>query len=70
MNKGIYQVITNEQLTETVFRLSVAGDTQAIQRPGQFANIAIDGFYLRRPISVCDYDSNSITFGLTAMIIT
>lgn len=62
MNKGIYQVITNEQLTETVFRLSVAGDTQAIQRPGQFANIAIDGFYLRRPISVCDYDSHSITF--------
>lgn len=29
--------------------------------PGQFLNIRLDGFYLRRPISVCDWDSSGVT---------
>ena len=39
----------------------LAGDTQYLTAPGQFVNIAIEGCYLRRPISVCDYDEQSIT---------
>ena len=39
----------------------LVGDTQYLTAPGQFVNIAIEGCYLRRPISVCDYDSESIT---------
>lgn len=30
-------------------------------RPGQFVNIAVPGFTLRRPISVCDWDDRSFT---------
>ena len=37
------------------------GDTTYIVRPGQFINIELDGCYLRRPISVCDYDDKTIT---------
>lgn len=29
--------------------------------PGQFVNIKLDGRFLRRPISVCDYDARTIT---------
>ena len=61
MNKDIYNVLSNEWLTESVVRLVVEGDTSAIKRPGQFVNIAVQGFYLRRPISVCDYDGSTIT---------
>ncbi len=39
----------------------LVGDTQYLTAPGQFVNLAIEGCYLRRPISVCDYDSESIT---------
>ena len=39
----------------------LVGDTQYLTAPGQFVNIAIEGCYLRRPISVCDYDNESIT---------
>ena len=39
----------------------LAGDTSAITAPGQFINIKLDGFFLRRPISVCDWDSESVT---------
>ena len=37
------------------------GDTSAITAPGQFVNMKLDGLFLRRPISVCDYDSKSLT---------
>lgn len=39
----------------------LAGDTSAITAPGQFVNLKLDGFFLRRPISVCDYSENSLT---------
>lgn len=59
--KDIYTILTNEPLTATVWRMTLAGDTQWITAPGQFVNIALEGRYLRRPISVCDYDESSIT---------
>ena len=59
--KGIYRILTNEPLTDAVWRMTLAGDTQWITAPGQFVNIALEGKYLRRPISVCDFDDRSIT---------
>lgn len=59
--KGIYRILTNEPLTDAVWRMTLAGDTQWIAAPGQFVNIALEGRYLRRPISICDYDDGSIT---------
>ena len=52
MTQGFYQVLSNEQLTSTVYRMVVSGDASALTRPGQFVNFKIDGLYLRRPISV------------------
>jgi dihydroorotate dehydrogenase electron transfer subunit len=37
------------------------GDSQWITRPGQFVNIELEGFYLRRPISISDWSENTIT---------
>ena len=59
--KGSYVITENRQLTPTIFRMRLAGDTRSITRPGQFVNIALDGLFLRRPISICDYDAESIT---------
>ena len=59
--KGIYKILANEPLTAVVRRMVLAGDTQWIVRPGQFVNIALEGRYLRRPISVCDYDAATLT---------
>ena len=59
--KGIYEIVSNRPLTECVWQMVLAGDTQYVTAPGQFVNIAIEGCYLRRPISVCDYDEQSIT---------
>ncbi len=59
--KGIYEIKANEPLTADIHRMILEGDTQWIDRPGQFVNIELDGFYLRRPISICDYDDRTIT---------
>ncbi len=56
-----YKILSNIPLTKDVYKMILEGDTQYITAPGQFINIALDGKYLRRPISVCDYDENTIT---------
>ena len=61
MNQGYYDVIYNKQLTNDIYEMKLSGDTSHITAPGQFINIKLDGRYLRRPISICDYDSETIT---------
>ena len=56
-----YIILSNEALTDDVYKMVLGGDTQYITAPGQFINIQLDGKFLRRPISVCDYDDESIT---------
>ena len=59
--KGIYKVIANTPLTREVYRMILEGDTTWIKRPGQFVNIELEGLYLRRPISISDWDEKTIT---------
>ena len=61
MKQSVFTVIKNDPLTETVFRTVLCGDTAAITAPGQFVNIALDGQYLRRPVSVCDLEDGRLT---------
>ncbi len=61
MKQGMYIIASNRALTADVFEMRLLGDTSAITAPGQFINIKLDGLFLRRPISVCDWDSESIT---------
>mgnify|MGYP000055539321 CR=1 FL=1 len=61
MTQGFYKITSNRPLTPTIMEMQLDGDTSALKKPGQFVNIKLDGLYLRRPISVCDRDENSIT---------
>ncbi len=60
--KQVFLTVTeNVALTKDVYRMVLQGDTSAITKPGQFVNLKIDGTYLRRPISVCDYSDTTVT---------
>ena len=61
MKQSIFEIISNEALTDSVYKMILAGDTSDITNCGQFVNIQLDGMYLRRPISVCDYDEKTLT---------
>ncbi|MFA5561613.1 MAG: dihydroorotate dehydrogenase electron transfer subunit [Eubacteriales bacterium] len=61
MTQGIYHIVENKKLAHLTYRLILRGDTAALTAPGQFVNVRLEGAFLRRPLSVCDYDTNSIT---------
>ena len=61
MRQSYFKITENTPLTESVFRMVLAGDTADITRPGQFVNILLDGLFLRRPISVCDCEAGKLT---------
>ena len=61
MKKSDFIIKENVMLTDNIYKAVLEGDTSDITASGQFINIALSGFYLRRPISVCDYDSETVT---------
>ena len=61
MKQVTWTIIENMSLTPDTYRLRLAGDTEAITAPGQFVNLKLSGFYLRRPISVCDWEPGAAT---------
>ena len=60
MKDTIFQVIGNRQIAKNTYEMVLSGDTSSLCAGG-FVNIKLDGFYLRRPISVCDYDADTLT---------
>ena len=61
MNQVIFKIDENIEIAAATYKMRLIGDTSEIMRPGQFVNFKLDGFYLRRPISVCDYDDETLT---------
>lgn len=61
MKQEIFTVKENVRIAKDVMKMVLAGNTDEITAPGQFVNIKVDGFFLRRPISVCDYDRETLT---------
>ncbi len=50
----------NIKVGKDIFLMTLTGDTKEIKNPGEFINITIPNYYLRRPISVCRYDENHV----------
>ena len=61
MERVVFKIKNNKKIAKNVFEIKLEGNTDAITKSGQFVNIQLDGLYLRRPISVCDYSKNSLT---------
>ena len=60
MKQTIFKIKNQKQLTANVYEMHLLGDTEGI-KCGQFVNIKLDGFFLRRPISVCDSIDGELT---------
>ena len=61
MKQGLFEIVSNTALTDSVYKMVLQGDTSAITASGQFVNLKLDGLYLRRPISVCDLEGDKLT---------
>ena len=60
MKQTYFTITSNVALTADVYQMTLLGDTTDI-KCGQFVNIKVEGFYLRRPISVCDVVADTLT---------
>ena len=74
MKQSIFTITENRKIAKNTFLLKLKGDVSDITASGQFVNIKLDGFFLRRPISVCDCENDTLTliyktvgFGTEAM---
>ena len=61
MNQANLRITENAPLARDVFRMRLAGDLPGDIRPGQFVNLRLEGLFLRRPISVCDREGDTLT---------
>ena len=60
MKDTIFKILSNREIAKNTYEMTLAGDTDGLSAGG-FVNIKLDGFYLRRPISVCDFDEGVLT---------
>ena len=61
MKDSVFKIISNRKIAKNTYEMVLAGDISHITAPGQFVNIKLDGFYLRRPISVCNAEDERLT---------
>ena len=61
MKDTIFTVKSNKMIAKNTYEAVLVGDTSDITASGQFVNIKLDGFYRRRPISVCNVEGNELT---------
>lgn len=59
MKQSILTISENKKIAKDVYLMKLTGEVDAL--PGQFINIKLDGFFLRRPISICDANADEIT---------
>lgn len=61
MKQGIFRILGNERIADATFRITLEGDTSDIFRAGQFADVALEGRFLRRPLAVTEWDDSSMS---------
>ena len=61
MKDIVFKILSNKMIAANTYEMVLAGDISDITAAGQFVNIKLDGFYLRRPISVCNAEDGKLT---------
>lgn len=61
MKEITYHIASNRPLTGNVWEIRLQGDTSSVTAPGQFINLKLPELFLRRPLSVCDWDETGLT---------
>ena len=55
MKQGLFTIESNCRIADRIFRMILKGDCSAFVRGGQFADIALEGRFLRRPFAAQDW---------------
>ena len=61
MQNVVLEITLNKQVNHDTYLMKLSGDLSSIKNSGEFIEIKLDGYYLRRPISVCDFSDKEVT---------
>ena len=61
MKRQLLKIDHLKKIQNAIFAMTLTGDCSEISAPGQFINIKLDGFYLRRPISIYSFGPDFLT---------
>ena len=61
MKEISFTILENKLIAEGTYRLRMTGDASAMTAPGQFVDLRVENGFLRRPISVSDWDGLGVT---------
>jgi len=61
MLQGTFKILSNREIAARTMRMVLEGDTSALQRGGQFVDVALEGRFLRRPLAVEYWDASSMS---------
>ena len=61
MRQDVFEIVSNRNLAPGVYEMVLRGSSTEDCTPGRFAQLKLDSFYLRRPISVCDAEDGRLT---------
>lgn len=61
MDKRIFTITANGKVACGTFRMELECPQEEKMKPGQFVDVALEGKFLRRPISVCDSSIGRLT---------
>jgi len=60
MKNVLLKIVDNKQISDDVYLMKLEGDLKEIKNPGEFVEVKLDKYYLRRPISVHRFDDNHL----------
>ena len=67
--QGLYEIIKKKRTAEDTFDITLScKDLSELAKPGQFVHISVPGFFLRRPISICDIDRDNGTIRIVFQV--
>ena len=64
MKQSITIIRSNQRIADNIYEMKLErpqGEPLETIKPGQFLNLKLHGKYLRRPISICDWNDGEIT---------
>ena len=53
-------ILSNIEIAKDIWRMEIKTEVAKTAKPGQFIEISVPGFYLRRPISISEIKTDSI----------
>ena len=61
MKQGKYIISANRCIAYKVWRMELEGDTSALDKAGKFVDVAVEGFFLRRPFAATSWDDKGFS---------